>query len=56
MKKQEFIDAYIIQFLASYATVNYSEACFNGNFDNLHPVEDAIHLAERAWEAYLLLK
>jgi hypothetical protein len=54
MNQQEFIDQYIVQFLASYAAVHYQDACGSSgeSFDHLHPIEDAETLAHDAWEKY----
>lgn len=57
MDKEKFIQQYIVQFMASYAAVNFAEACCRGESDFLHKiVEDAQSLAEDAWEEYCKLK
>jgi len=52
MKKQKFIDNFIVSFLASWVANNYSFACSHGRHEMLEnpPVEDAKMLAEAAWE------
>jgi hypothetical protein len=54
MTKEEFIQQYIVQFMASYAAVNYADACCMGAFGHLHRSEDAERLAEKAWDDYVL--
>ncbi len=50
--KELFKQRFIANFLASYCTENYSDACSHNQHDRLRnpPVEDAEHLAECAWE------
>jgi hypothetical protein len=55
MNETQFKTQYIAQFLASYAAVNYADACSNGDFTSLFPVEDAEQLAEDAWQQYVEL-
>lgn len=52
MKRKQFIDLYIVQFLASYAAGKYDHNCLMGWPDTTksQPVEDAEILAEGAWE------
>lgn len=51
MNRDEFIRLYVIQFCASFTAVHYTENCIHGRYDATEnpPVEDAIHLAEKAW-------
>lgn len=51
MKKSKFISLFIIQFLASWMANNYSDFCARGLQKELEtpPVEDAMFLAEKAW-------
>jgi hypothetical protein len=52
MSREQFIEQYVITFLATWTANNYSEACMSGNHQRLRepPVEDAYFLAEKAWE------
>lgn len=54
MTREEFIRLYAIQFCASFTAVHYDENCIHGRHDEARnpPVEDAIHLAEEAWEHF----
>jgi len=51
MEKQEFIDNYIVTFLATWTANNYQSACSSGELYRLNspPVEDANFLADKAW-------
>lgn len=53
MTKEDFIVNFMSNFISSWAGHNYLEYCTYGKagelYDNL-PVEDAEHLALRAWE------
>jgi hypothetical protein len=55
MTKSEFKAHFLATFLASYAAQRYDDACMRGDQDKLsnHPIEDAEHLAETAWEKYI---
>ncbi len=48
-----FKAAYIANFLSSHMALNYDDDCLNGwpgkRYKN-QPVEDAVHMAECAWE------
>jgi len=52
MKKEEFIRAFVTQFLASWAATNFTDYCARGRQESLEdpPVEDAFFLAEKHWE------
>ena len=53
MNEQEFKDHYVATFLATYAAMHYDNACAMGQHDRLEKhlaLEDAKHLADRAWE------
>jgi len=54
MTEQEFKQAFIISFLATWTANEYNDACVNDRHEKLHnpPVEDAIFLADKAWEKY----
>lgn len=54
MTEKEFKDAYIVTFLASWTAAHYTDYCLLGWQDRLNrpPVEDAIDLANSAWELY----
>jgi hypothetical protein len=48
-----FKTAYIANFLASYMAINYDNDCSNGHPGrryNNQPVEDAVHMADCAWD------
>jgi len=52
MEKAKFIDTYVATFLAAHTANIYDEACAYGlhnRFDN-QPIEDAVGIAESAWE------
>ena len=50
MTKTEFIEQYVVVFLASWTVKEYDDACARGQNDRLNepPVEDAYFLAEKA--------
>lgn len=52
MSRNEFIDAYVVQFLAAWTAQHYEDYCSRGLHNELEspPIEDAIFLAEKAWE------
>lgn len=55
MNKKQFVDHYVATFLASYMAGRYDDDCMNGHPNEPHnhqPVEDAVFLAQRAWEQY----
>ena len=55
MTKEQFIDQYVATFLASYMAGRYYDDCMNGHPNepyNHQPVEDAVFLANKAWEQY----
>jgi hypothetical protein len=59
LNEQTFKSTYVANFLASYMALTYEDNCQNGHEGNPHhhqPLEDAIHLADCAWESYLKLK
>jgi hypothetical protein len=49
MDKDTFTSHYIVTFLASYAAETYDFNALHG-LKAQHPVEDAIFLANKAWE------
>ena len=54
-RKSKFTEKFVASFLASRCAAIYDEVCANGKyevFDSL-PIEDAIDLAERAWNQYV---
>ena len=56
MTKQEFKDHYVAVFLASYMASRYDSDCQNGHINEPYdhqPLEDAMFLAEKAWESKL---
>lgn len=59
MNEKKFKDRYVLTFLASYMASRYDFDCQHGHelepYDN-QPVEDAIFLADKAWEQYQELK
>ena len=55
MNEKQFKEQYISTFLASYMASNYDFDCQNGHPNepyNHQPIEDAIFLANKAWEQY----
>lgn len=54
MRKQHFIDAFAVTFLATWVANEYNDACARDQHSRLEnpPVEDAKLLAESAWEKY----
>jgi hypothetical protein len=56
--RASFIDAYCAAFMAGYVAVNYSDICTHGRAADLaepggsHLAEDALCIAEAAWETY----
>lgn len=54
MTEQEFKRQFVANFLSSYAAVNYDKNCMNGWPEpaTVHPVEDAVFLANEAWYQY----
>jgi hypothetical protein len=53
MNRETFIDAYIAAFMGSLKAGQYAECCAMGQYDRLDnhgEIEDAIFLAEKAWE------
>ena len=55
MNKKQFKAHYVATFLASYMASRYDSDCQNGHPNepyNHQPVEDAIFLADKAWEQY----
>jgi hypothetical protein len=52
MTEKQFKDHYVATFLASYMASRYDSDCMNGHPYNHQPVEDAVFLANKAWEQY----
>lgn len=55
MNKEQFVANYVSTFLASYMASRYDNDCINGHQGepyNHQPIEDAMFLAEKAWEQY----
>lgn len=54
LTQQQFIDQFIVHFLATWCANEYDDACMNGEHERLNkpPVEDAKFLAEKAWKHY----
>lgn len=53
--EKKFKDNYVCTFLASYMASNYDFYCQNGHPNepyNSQPVDDAVFLADKAWEQY----
>jgi hypothetical protein len=52
---QEFKRMFAAQFLASWVATNYNDYCARGLQDHLEtpPVEDAVFLADKAWDHYV---
>ncbi len=52
MKKEEFIEMYAIQFMASYAASIWDDVCMKGEHYLMTQdavIDDAYHLAEKVW-------
>lgn len=48
---KDFMSKYVASFLASYMASRYESDCANGHpLKGVQPVEDAVFLAEEAWE------
>jgi len=49
--EKEFKEQFVTVFLATYAANNYAECCMLGDHTRIEhpPVEDAMHLANCAW-------
>lgn len=59
MNKEQFIQTYAANFLASYMASRYERDCAEGHPGepyNHQPIEDAYHLAECAWRQIVELK
>lgn len=52
MTEQAFKDQFKVTFLATWAATNYNDYCMNNMQEQLShpPVEDAIFLADEAWQ------
>lgn len=50
--KEVFVGDFVTAFLATWCANNYDEICMRGQHDRFDrmPVEDAFHLAEKAWK------
>lgn len=52
--EKSFKTSYIANFLASHMALNYEDDCMNGHPGRRYknqPVEDAVHLANCAWDS-----
>ena len=56
MDEQQFKAHYIATFCASWSAVTYSDHCLRGWDGVRQPIEDAIELANEAWELYAAAK
>lgn len=55
MNKEQFVNAYVVNFMATYTALHYTENCVNDKHYNIKShvcVENALFLANYAWEAY----
>lgn len=54
MTREQFITAYVANFLAAYNASIYIDACSMGQHERLRnpPIEDAIDMAQDAWDAW----
>lgn len=52
MDEKNFKEQFKVTFLATWAATNYNDYCMNGIQEQLSnpPVEDAIFLADEAWQ------
>lgn len=55
MFKRDFVEQFVIHWLATWSANNYEDCCLKDNHDKLEspPLEDAIYLAEKTWEEIL---
>lgn len=57
MTREDFMATYAATFCATMAANSYQDDCFVGRYPYCSvggvPMEDALHLAGYAWEAYL---
>lgn len=55
MNEQEFKQQIITNFIATYCAINYDDMCAKGNYNIIDnpPVEDAEHIAEKAWKEWV---
>ncbi len=56
MTEAQFKAHYIVIFVATLTAKEYDDCCSRGEHDKLsehHMMEDAIFLADKAWEKYL---
>ena len=51
MEKEEFVNRWVVTFLATWTANNYDDACVMGQQERLNdpPIEDAEFLAEKQW-------
>lgn len=54
LTQEQFIDNFVVTFLATWCANEYNDSCMNGQQERLNrpPVEDARFLAQKAWEHY----
>lgn len=54
MNEKAFKDHFAATFLASWAAVNYDDACIRDQHERLNhpPADDAKFLADKAWEEW----
>lgn len=51
MNKQDFVEAYVLNFCVAWQVKNYDEFCQRDMHDRLDnpPIEDAIYMGENLW-------
>lgn len=54
MNRQQFIDQFVTQFLASWCAKNHGDYCARNLHESLYnpPIEDAQDIAEEIWERH----
>lgn len=54
MNEETFKTVFITNFISTWCANNYDDACSRGKHEILEnpPIEDAIYLADKAWEKY----
>lgn len=53
MTKKEFIEAYVVSFMANWAAINYTDACMRSEQRTLTETDmfaEAVYLANELWE------
>lgn len=58
MKKEEFVDYFVINFVSTWCASNYDKYCLYNAQEKLHspPIEDAYDIAEAVWQKMIKYK